>query len=168
VQCICLRPTCSGEMVSLVAQTVKNPSVIRDTWVPSLGWEGPLEEGMATHSSILAWRIHGQRSLAGYSLWGCKESGMTEQIYYYSVGRWNGEWEVGCRKIWGSHWHMNGISSQETGDFLVVQWLRLHTPHAGAWVSSLVRELDPTCHNLRVCILQLKTKQNKKPPTCHN
>ena len=35
---------------------------------------------MATHSSNLAWRIHGQRSLAGYSPWGCKESGMTEQL----------------------------------------------------------------------------------------
>ena len=36
---------------------VKNPSEIRETWVQSLGWEDPLEEGMATHSSILAWRI---------------------------------------------------------------------------------------------------------------
>ena len=35
--------------------------------VQSLGREDPLEEGMATHSSILAWRIHGQRSLVGYS-----------------------------------------------------------------------------------------------------
>ena len=35
--------------------------------VGSLAWEDALEEGMATHSSILAWRIHGQRSLAGYS-----------------------------------------------------------------------------------------------------
>ena len=35
--------------------------------VQSLGWEDPLEEGMATHSSVLAWEIHGQRSLAGYS-----------------------------------------------------------------------------------------------------
>ena len=42
---------------SLVAQTVKNPPTIRETWVWSLGWEDPLEEGMATHSSILAWRI---------------------------------------------------------------------------------------------------------------
>ena len=42
---------------SLVAQTVKNPPAMRDTWVYSLGWEDPLEEGMATHSSILAWRI---------------------------------------------------------------------------------------------------------------
>ena len=42
---------------SLVAQMVKNPPAVWDTWVPSLGWEDPLEKGMATHSSILAWRI---------------------------------------------------------------------------------------------------------------
>ena len=40
-----------------VAQTVKNLSVIWETWVPSLGWEDPLEEGMATYSSVLARRI---------------------------------------------------------------------------------------------------------------
>ena len=40
-----------------MAQMVKNLSVIRETWVRSLGWEDPLEKGMATHSSILAWRI---------------------------------------------------------------------------------------------------------------
>ena len=39
----------------------------RKTGSPSLGWEDPLEEGVAAHSSILAGRIHGQRSLAGYS-----------------------------------------------------------------------------------------------------
>ena len=43
--------------VSMVAQTVKNPPVMQETWVQSLGWEDPLEEGLATHSSILAWRI---------------------------------------------------------------------------------------------------------------
>ena len=42
---------------SLVAQLVKNPPATRETWVQSLGWEDPLEEGMATHCSILAWRI---------------------------------------------------------------------------------------------------------------
>ena len=42
---------------SLVAQLVKNLPAVRETWVRSLGWEDPLEEGMATHSSILAWRI---------------------------------------------------------------------------------------------------------------
>ena len=42
---------------SLVAQLVKNPPAMQQTWVRSLGWEDPLEEGMATHSSILAWRV---------------------------------------------------------------------------------------------------------------
>ena len=42
---------------SLVAQMVKNLLAIQETWVLSLGWEAPLEEGMATHSSILAWSI---------------------------------------------------------------------------------------------------------------
>ena len=42
---------------SLVAQTVKNLPVMRETWARFLGWDDPLEKGMATHSSILAWRI---------------------------------------------------------------------------------------------------------------
>ena len=51
----------------LVAQTVKNQSAMQETGFQSLGQGDPLEKGMATHSSILAWRIHGQRNLAGYS-----------------------------------------------------------------------------------------------------
>ena len=43
--------------VSLLAQLVKNPPAMRETWVHSLGWEDPLEKAKATHSSILAWRI---------------------------------------------------------------------------------------------------------------
>ena len=42
---------------SLVAQLVKNPSTMRETWVQTLGWEDPLDKGKATHYSILAWRI---------------------------------------------------------------------------------------------------------------
>jgi len=42
---------------SLVAQTVKNPPAMQENWVRSLGWEDPLEEGIATHSSVLAGRI---------------------------------------------------------------------------------------------------------------
>ena len=42
---------------SLVTQMVKNPPAIQETWIQSLGWEDPLEEGMAIHSSILGWRI---------------------------------------------------------------------------------------------------------------
>ena len=55
---------------SLVAQLVKNPPAVWETWVRSLGWEDreiPLEKEMATHSSILAWEIHGQRNLVEYS-----------------------------------------------------------------------------------------------------
>ena len=46
---------------SLVAQMVKNPTAMQETWVQSLGWEDLLEESMATHSSILAWRIPMER-----------------------------------------------------------------------------------------------------------
>ena len=61
----------------LVAQMAKNPPVMQKTCVQSLGWEDPLEEGMATHSSVHTWRIHGQRSLVGCSPWERKD--MTEQ-----------------------------------------------------------------------------------------
>ena len=40
-----------------MAQLAKNPPAMQETWVPSLGWEDPLEKGKATHSNILAWRI---------------------------------------------------------------------------------------------------------------
>ena len=70
---------------SLVSQTVKNPPVIQETWVQSLGWEDSLEEGIATHSSNLAWRIPGQRRLVGYSPWGRKESDMTKQLSTHSI-----------------------------------------------------------------------------------
>ena len=53
---------------SLVAQMVKNPPAMRETWVQSLGWEDPLEKSMATHSSILAWRISMDRG-AWWAIW---------------------------------------------------------------------------------------------------
>ena len=64
-------------MVSLVAPIVKASALkclptTRETQVPSLGQEDPLEKEMATHCSILAWKSHGQRNLVGYSPWGCK------------------------------------------------------------------------------------------------
>ena len=57
---------------------VKNLPAIQETWVQSLGWEDPLEKGMATQSSILAWRIPWTE--VGYSPWGRKESDTTEQL----------------------------------------------------------------------------------------
>ena len=49
--------TLQSTRASLVAQLVKNLPTVWETWVQSLGWEDPLEKGMATHSSVLAWRI---------------------------------------------------------------------------------------------------------------
>ena len=51
-------------------------------WVQSLGQEDLLEKEMATHSSILAWKIHEQSRLVGYSPWGSKESDMTEHTQH--------------------------------------------------------------------------------------
>ena len=59
---------------------VKNLPAMQETWVRSLGWEDPLEEGMATHSSILAWRTPWTKEPGGYSPWGCKESDMPERL----------------------------------------------------------------------------------------
>jgi len=53
--------------------------------VRSLVWEDPLEEEMATHSSILPGKYHGQRNLAGYSPWCCKELATTECLSTYEV-----------------------------------------------------------------------------------
>ena len=64
-------------VTSLVAQMVNTPPAIRENLIQSLGWEDPLEEEMATLSSILAWRIPNPEE-PGYSPWGCKELGMTE------------------------------------------------------------------------------------------
>ena len=69
----------SDVLVSLVAQTVKNLPAMQETWVRPLGWDDPLEEGMATHSSTLAWRIpwtEGPGRLQSF----CKGSDMTEQL----------------------------------------------------------------------------------------
>ena len=64
---------------------VKNLSAMQETQVPSLGWEDPLEEGMATHSSILAWRIPWTEEPGGLRSMGCKESNTTEQLTHTHI-----------------------------------------------------------------------------------
>ena len=63
-----------------MVQTIKNPPAMRETWVPSLGWEDPLEEGMATQSSTLAWRMPWTEEPGGCGPQGRKELDMTEQL----------------------------------------------------------------------------------------
>ena len=57
---------------------VKNLPTMQETWVRPLGWKDPLEKGMATHSSILAWRIPRTEDPGGLQSMGCKESDTTE------------------------------------------------------------------------------------------
>ena len=59
----------------LVAQIVKNPPATQETWVRSLGWEYPLEKGMATHSSILVWRISWTEEPGGLQSMGSQRVG---------------------------------------------------------------------------------------------
>ena len=70
--------TLSGN--SLVVQSVKNLPAVQETWVQSLGWEDPLEKGMATRSSILAWRIPWTEEPGGLEPMVSKESDMTEEL----------------------------------------------------------------------------------------
>ena len=80
--------------VSRVAQTVKNLPVMLETWVWSLGGEDPLEKGMATHSSILAWRIPCSNQL------GCKELDMTERLSLHFFMRISGNQNKSLSWMW--------------------------------------------------------------------
>ena len=85
--CVYRLMSCSSCLLGIALQglsvfpggsAVKNLPAMQETWVWSRGWENPLEEGMATHSSILAGESHGQRSLVGYSPLGHTEFDTTE------------------------------------------------------------------------------------------
>ena len=83
--------SCTHKMGFPNGSEVKNLLVMQETRVQSLSQEDPLEKGMAIHSSILPGKSQGQKSLAGYSLWDCKESDMIEQLTLHtkaSVTTW--------------------------------------------------------------------------------
>ena len=71
----CLLPVWCGFWASLVAQTVRNPPAMWEAWVRSLGWEDSLEEGMAAHSSILAWRTPWTEKPGGLQSTGSQRAG---------------------------------------------------------------------------------------------
>ena len=64
---------------------IKNPPAMWETWIQSLGWEDPLEEGMATHSSIFAWRIPMDRRAWWATVHGVAELDMTERISTFEL-----------------------------------------------------------------------------------
>ena len=68
-----------------MAQTVKNPPAMWEIQVPSLGEEDLLEKGMATHSSVLAWRIPWTEEPGGLHPWGCREWDTAERLPLFTV-----------------------------------------------------------------------------------
>ena len=76
------------EWVSQVAQTVKNPPAMQETWAQSLDKEDPLEKGMATHSSILAWRIPWTEEPGGLQT--MESQRVRQDLVTNTHAKWNG------------------------------------------------------------------------------
>ena len=68
--------------------------------IRTLGWEDPLEEEMTVHSSSLAWRIPWQRSLVGYSPWGCKESDTIEHTHTHTHTHTHAHTHLDLKQLW--------------------------------------------------------------------
>ena len=83
----------------LVAQRLKRLPAMQETRVQFLSWEDPLEKEMVTHSSTLAGRSHGERSVMGYGPWGHKELDTTERLHF-SCRIQNQYTEITCISIY--------------------------------------------------------------------
>ena len=68
-----------------MAQKVKSLPAMQETWVRSVDWEDPLEKGMATHSSILAWRTPWAEKPVGLNPWGCRKLDKSDRLNNNSV-----------------------------------------------------------------------------------
>ena len=95
------------EEASLVTQMVKNLPAMQETWVQSLGWEGPLEKGMTNDSSILAWRSPWTEESGGLQSLGHTKLDMTEglnnnkhELWRASTSRGGPSAETSCLKRW--------------------------------------------------------------------
>ena len=91
---------------------IKNLPPVQEMWVQSLGREDPLEKEMAAHSSILSEKSHGQRGLAGYSPWGCKELNTAKQWQQSVTRLWKG---CGRLQEWAPEW-------ASKADFTAILW----------------------------------------------
>ena len=88
---------------SLIAQLVKNPPAMQETLVEFLGWEGPLEEGMATHSRFLAWRIPWTEEPGGLQSMGSQRlSDTTERLSTAQMKNIQEHVEISQSSVWDS------------------------------------------------------------------
>ena len=127
---------------------IKNLPTVQETWVRFLGWEDPLEKGMPLTPVSLLGESHGQRSLAGYSPWGCKELDMTDQLSdqlshsHVSVVKLNTQtsrhgyiskrqWWEGCSLCFSNRFKILKLKIiSEVGTSLAAQRLRPYTANA--------------------------------------
>ena len=112
---------------SHVAQWVKNLPAVQEMQVRSLGREDPLEEGIATHSSILGGKSHGQRSLAGYSPWGHKGSDATEWLNTrtHTIPNLLSQlsWKYLWLSVWGSDFESSSVCAHDLSQSTATQTL---------------------------------------------
>ena len=100
---------------SLVAQRLKCLPSMQETWVWSLGWEDPLEKEMATHSSILAWRIPWMEELGGLQSMGSQRvrHNWGSSVHFTSIliGDWSKGESIGWDELGDWNWHMYTIDT---------------------------------------------------------
>ena len=113
---------------SLVAQMVKHLPTMWETPVRSPSWEDPLEKELVAHSSILAGKSHGRRSLAGYSQWSHRESNTTEQLTFpLSVIRKQpvDSWEEGSCLFVGTLFSVSNLVHLLRAQYFLNVWMNM-------------------------------------------
>ena len=107
-----------------VAQTVKKLPAMQESWVRSLGWEDPLKEGMATHSSILAWKIFMDRGAWRATVHVVAESDTTEwlrAVQHYLIWGW--------LNLWMSNYRYRGLTTKLYENFQLCIGGEVDTPN---------------------------------------
>ena len=136
-----------------MAQLVKNLHAIWDTWAQSLSWENPLEEGMATHSSIVAWRIPMDRGAWRATIHGVAESGQTEWLSTSQKHRWSitldcfgvwRRWGQSCRMVTCGIWCGLWVVSEQS-------WIiRCPADVSGTFLVESVEKFPQQIHMLKL------------------
>ena len=125
---------------SLVAQMVKDPPAMWKTWVRSLGWEDPLEKGMATHSSILAWKIPWTEEPGGLQSMGSQSVGhdwVTQHSAQHMEGYSNITHESTCIIYIYLYMHKLGFPCEVSGKESSCQCRRHKRHRFNPWVRKI-------------------------------